>query len=156
VNTTISPAQSRRRIPLVAVIIVAAFFVGLFGASRLHTVLLTRAIPWEPSDGIGGPPFAATTDGVTYVEVDWPGCVAQRDYSWLTPDIAYLPWSVTITLRTSDTYSAQCGKPGSDGRQPAVGFYLSPLSFPVRLSEPLGGRPLFDGSTFPAAERYHP
>ena len=93
---------------------------------------------------------------VTYVEVDWPGCVKQRDHSWLTPDIAYLPWSVTITLRTSDSDTAQCGKAGLDGRLPPVGFYLSPLSFPVLLSEPLDGRPMFDGSTFPATERYRP
>ena len=155
-DATISPARKRRRIPFVAVIVVAAFFVGLFGASRLHTVLSTRTIRWEPSAGIGGPSFAATTGGVTYVEVDWPSCVAQRDYSWLTPDIAYLPWSVTITLRTSDTYTAQCGKAASDSRLPPVGSYLSPLSFRVLLSEPLNGRPLFDGSTFPATERYRP
>jgi hypothetical protein len=156
VDTSISPAPTRRRIPLVAVIIVAAFFVGLFGASRLQTVLSTRTIPWEVSAGIGGPPFAATTDSVAYVEVDWPSCVEQRDYSWLTPDVAYLPWSVTITLRTSDTYTAQCGEAGMGGRLPSVGAYLSPLSFPVQLTEPLGGRPLFDGSTFPATERYRP
>jgi hypothetical protein len=62
---------------------------------------------------------------------------------------------VTITLRTSAAHAndSKCSERGADGRLQAVGYYMSPVFFPVQLSEPLGGRPLFDGSSFPAAAR---
>ncbi|HEX5823030.1 MAG TPA: hypothetical protein VFY18_01100 [Candidatus Limnocylindrales bacterium] len=160
---TATPAARRpRTIPLVPiVIIVAAFFAGMFGASRLSTMLNSHTVSWGPSAGIGGPGFdraTAQTSTVVNVEVQWPSCVNTGDDSWLTPEVSYMPWSVTITLRTSAAYAAnpKCSKPGPDGKLPMVGFYLSALSFPVHLSEPLGNRPLLDGSTSPATERYRP
>jgi hypothetical protein len=151
----------RRRIPLLAVMFVAAFILGVVGAATLATRLSAHTIAWQPSGGIGGPRFDPATAEITtvvHVEVQWPSCVEPRDYSWLTPEVSSLPWSVTITLRTSAAYAAnpKCPKAGPDGLLEDVGYYLSALSFPVPLSEPLGGRPLFDGSTFPATERYRP
>lgn len=79
-----------------------------------------------------------------------------RDYAWLAPEVAYGPASVAITLRTNDAYTAMCPESTGSGELPVAGTYLSPLAFPVQLSEPLGGRALIDGSTFPGTERYRP
>jgi hypothetical protein len=132
----------------------------MLGASLLSSglsALSTEAVGWQLSGGIGGPKFDpafAQTTAVVYVEVDWPACVETRDYSWLRADTSYMPWSVTITLHTSDAFARnpKCHNASSNGL-PMVGHYLSALSFPVQLSEPLGGRSLFDGSQFPAAGR---
>lgn len=153
--------RNPRRIPIVPiVIIVAAFFVGMLGASSLSAALSSQVIPWGTSAGLSGArfdPAAVQTMTVVNVQVEWPGCIQPGDSSWMTPEVSYKPWSVTITLRTNDIYATKCTKPTADGRLPGLGgYYLSALSFPVQLSEPLGGRALFDGSTFPATERYRP
>jgi hypothetical protein len=156
-NTT-SAAHKPRRIPLVPILIAAAFVAGIVGASKISTALSSQTVAWGLSAGIGGPAFdPATAQAMTVVnvEVQWPACVNAGDSSWLTPEVSYMPWSVTITLRTSAAYAEKCSK-GADGQPAVIGYYLSDLSFPVRLSEPLGGRPLFDGSTVPATERYRP
>lgn len=161
-SSAITPTvRNPRRIPLVPIVIIAAaFFVGMFGASRLSALLNSQLIPWGPSAGLSGArfdPATVQTMTVVNVEVQWPGCIEPGDSSWMTPEVSYMPWSVTITLRTNDIYTTKCSKPTADGRLPSIGgYYLSALSFPVQLSEPLGGRPLFDGSTSPAAERYRP
>ena len=157
-TSTTSAAHKRRRIPVVPILIAAAFVAGIVGASKISTALASQTIAWEASAGIGGPAFdpaTAQTMTVVNVEVQWPGCVDLGDYSWLTPEVSYMPWSVTITLRTTDNYAAKCSK-GAAGQPAVIGYYPSDLSFPVQLSEPLGGRPLFDGSTVPATERYRP
>jgi hypothetical protein len=149
-----------RRILPIAVLLIGAFFVGIFAASRLSSVLSAasaQTIGWQLAVGIGGPrfdPANAQTTKVVNVEVQWPGCVETQDYSWLTPDVSYTPWSVTITLRTSDAYARnpKCHATGPNGLT-MVGYYLSALSYPVQLSEPLAGRALSDGSQFPAAAR---
>lgn len=146
-----------RPVRLVAVIVIA-FLGGLLGASTLAAALSSHTVAWHPAVGIGGPAIdraAAPATTVVNVEVEWPGCVSTDDHSWLTPDVSYMPWSVTITLRTSTAHEndPKCSDTRADGLLPIVGNYLSPLSFPVQLSEPLGGRPLFDGSVFPAAAR---
>jgi hypothetical protein len=141
------------------VMIVAAFFVGMLGASRLSTMLNSQVIPWSSSAGLSGArfdPASVQTMTVVNVQVQWPSCIQPGDSSWMTPEVSYMPWSVTITLRTNEVYIAKCAKSTGDGRLPSVGYYLSELSFPVPLSEPLGGRPLFDGSVTPAAERFRP
>ena len=99
---------------------------------------------------LGAPfrPDAAQDATVVRVSADWwPACPpwdqGAGDDSWLMPEISYLPWSVTITLRTSDAFasSGKCGQ----------GFYdFWGQGLEVHLSEPLGGRPLFDGSTSPS------
>ena len=153
-------ARSARRILPIAALLVGAFFVGIFAASRLSSALShasSATIRWELAVGIGGPKFDAAdarATTVVHAEVWWPACVELQDYSWLTPAVSYTPWSVTITLRTSDAF-ARNPKCHSASRTVLsdVGTYLSPLSFPIQLNEPLGGRDLFDGSQFPAAAR---
>jgi hypothetical protein len=151
--------RKSRRIPIVPIVIVAVLIVGVIGASRLSAVLSSQAVRWEPSSGIGGPAFdpaTVQTMSIVNVEVEWPTCIDTGDSSWLTPEVSYMPWSVTITLRTNEIYATNCTTPAAGGRPPSIGYYLSALPFPVQLNEPLGGRPLFDGSTFPATERYRP
>jgi hypothetical protein len=154
--------SARRTLPIAA-LLVGAFFVGIFAASLLSSALSaasSRATHWDLAVGIGGPKFDpadAQTTTVVHVEVWWPACVELQDYSWLTPAIASTPWSVTITLHTSDAFARNpnCHSAGQGALSP-VGTYLSPLSFPVQLNEPLGGRALFDGSQFPAAAHPYP
>ncbi len=90
---------------------------------------------------------------MVHVEVEWPACVQPGDETWLTPEVSYTPWSVTITLHTSQAYVRNPNCHVSGNGLPMVGYYLSALSFPVQLSEPLAGRQLSDGSQFPAAAR---
>jgi hypothetical protein len=104
-----------------------------------------RSVGWELGHGFGGPKFnpatAQTTTTIPIV-VDWPGCTSG---DWLAaPAIVYTPWSVTITMSTSDALAAK-DKP--------LGWCLSGKYVRVELSEPLGGRQLFDGSWFPAHPR---
>jgi hypothetical protein len=104
-----------------------------------------RSVGWELGHGFGGPKFdpatAQTTTTIPIV-VDWPGC---ESGDWLaTPAIVYTPWSVTITMSISDAFAAK-GEP--------LGWCLSGKYVRVQLSEPLGGRQLFDGSWFPAHAR---
>ena len=152
--------RSARRTLSIAALLVGAFFVGIFAASRLSSALSAASsggIGWELAVGMGRPKFGpadAQTTTVVPVQVWWPACVELQDYSWLTPAVSYTRWSVTITLHTSDAYANNPKCPGAGrGVRPNVGFYLSPLYFPVQLNEPLGGRALFDGSKFPAAAR---
>ena len=104
-----------------------------------------RSVGWELSEGFGGPTFdpaTAQTTTVIPVVVDWPDC--ERG-DWLAPPaIVYTPWAVTITMSTSDAYAARGGQ---------VGWCLSGQHVQVQLSEPLGGRQLFDGSRFPPHHR---
>ena len=151
--------RSARRILPIAALLVGAFFLGIFAASRLSSALSAASwagTPWKLAVGIGGAKFDpadAQTTTVVPVEVGWPGCVDLQDDSWLIPAVSYTRWSVTITLHTSDAYANNPKCPGAGRGMLPVGFYLSPLYFPVHLNEPLGGRALFDGSQFPAAAR---
>jgi hypothetical protein len=158
-TTNARPRARTFRVLPIAVLLVVAFLVGLFGASQISSALSAQhTVAWGLAVGIGGPKYdraAAQDTRVVNVEVQWPACVPTQDDSWLRSDVSYTPWSVTITLHTSDAYAnnPKCSKPRADGLLPVVGYYLSALSFPVQLSEPLAGRDLFDGSAFPAAAR---
>jgi hypothetical protein len=103
-----------------------------------------RSVGWELSHGFGGPAFApATAQTTTAVPmvVDWPNCMGG---DWLAPPaIVYTPWSVTITMSARDVKFPK-------GQ---IGWCLSGQHVEVRLSEPLGGRQLFDGSRFPPHPR---
>jgi hypothetical protein len=104
-----------------------------------------RSVGWELGHGFGGrkfdPATAQTTTTIPIV-VDWPGC---ESGDWLAPPaIVYTPWSVTITMSTSDAFAA---------KNEPLGWCLSGKYVRVQLSEPLGGRQLFDGSWFPAHAR---
>ena len=113
-----------------------------------------RFVGWKLDYGYGGPAFdpaTAQTTTVIPVEVEWAPCVQGGLSSWLaTPVVTYTPVSVTIQLRMTDTAAATCAD------RPVVGTYLSGVFLQVHLSEPLGGRALFDGSSSPAAARPFP
>lgn len=148
VNATDQPLARRpRRRLLLPIVVAAAVFLGLFGAGHAYTVLATKTVPFEMEDqaiyqaAYGMP-------NTVWVAVWWPDCVKLNDYGWLTPDVADLPWSVTVTLRMNDHYAAEC-------KSGIIGIYLSQIGFPVQLSEPVGNRPFLDGSTFPAAKPSH-
>jgi hypothetical protein len=120
----------------------------------------SRLLSWQLSSAFGPRLDSATAQTTTAVqiEVDHPGCTpSSGDPSWLAaPLVTYTPWSVTITMRMTDTFDATCFvRTDSSGRLPLVGSYLMGLIYPVQLSEPLGGRALYDGSSFlPAARPY--
>lgn len=109
-------------------------------------------------------PASAQTATVVTVKAGIPTCIywnmgrPRNDTSWLAPPtVAYTPSAVTITLRLSDAFDEIDGCSGTvSGRRP-VGYILDIYAaVRVQLREPLGGRALFDGSTFPPAARpYH-
>ncbi len=156
-----TPRIRRPRVLLAGVVLLAAATV--FGG-WLFLAPKGTPIGWQLANphSVGGPRGWDTLDEaeaatVVYLRTDWwPACHPYdemigkvADGSWLTPDITYTPWSVTITMRINDAYyrNPGCGS----------GFYdYWGLPVAVQLSEPLGGRALFDGSAFPPAARpYH-
>jgi hypothetical protein len=144
----------RRFAPVGLVVIGVLMLVGL-GAW-----LLLRPPTYPPSRMVGwqlwyGPdPAAADTTNVISLEVSRSGC-APADLSWLDPPVVtYTSSSVTIALHTTDAFGdwSHC-VPAESGRVPIVGTYLSGVYLAVQLSEPLGGRALFDGVTTPPIAR---
>ena len=109
------------------------------------TVPPGQLVGWELGSGFGGTKFdpaTAQTTTVIPMVVDHPGWANERD--WLgEPAIAYTPWSVTITMHARD----------ANHDSSFVGWYLSGMYTQVQLSEPLGGRQLFDGSKSPPHPR---
>jgi hypothetical protein len=104
-----------------------------------------QLVGWELGQGYGGPRFdPATAQSTTMIPmvVDHPACAGA---DWLgQPAIAYTPWSVTITMSAREPLrNATC----------SGGWYLSGMYVQVLLSEPLGGRQLFDGSKSPPHPR---
>jgi hypothetical protein len=137
-----------RRIASVGAVVVA-FVIGFGLAAWLLPPLSipsSRSVGWVLGDGFGGPgfePASAQTTTVIAMIVDTPSCTQDRD--WLaTPAVTYTPWAVTITMHTSASFGdvTKCG-----------GWMLSGTYVQVQLSEPLGGRALFDGSRFPPHAR---
>ena len=89
---------------------------------------------------------------VTYFP--WPGGRPAPDDSWLgTPRITYTSVAVVITIPMIDP--SLCGSSTAKER-PTCGWSLSPryVQTPIHLSEPLGDRGLFDGSTDPPTQRW--
>jgi hypothetical protein len=107
-----------------------------------------RLVGWELGRCCGGGPLfgsaTAQTTTVVPMMVDHPACHG-NDSDWLgEPAIAYTPWSVTITMHTRD---------GFGNANSCYGMYLSGMPTRVQLSEPLGGRQLYDGSKSPPHPR---
>ena len=104
-----------------------------------------QLVGWELGQDYGGLQFdPATAQSTTVIPmvVDHPAWANERD--WLgEPAIAYTPWSVTITMHARD----------ADADTSIVGWYLSGMNTLVQLSEPLGGRQLYDGSKSPPHPR---
>ena len=121
-------------------------------SSRLLSWQLNRMVP-----GSGFDQATAQTTTVVQIEVEHPYCAPIDVGPWLAdPIVSYTPWSVTITMHMNDTPdAADCSSQQAphDGPLPIVGGYLTGLFYKVELSEPLGGRMLFDGSSFPPAAR---
>jgi hypothetical protein len=99
----------------------------------------------------------AQTTTVFMIEVEHPGCTPTDSRPWLAdPIISYTPRAVTITMHMNDTPDvAKCftQETTHEGSLPIVGSYLMGILVTVHLSEPLGGRTLFDGSMSPPVER---
>ena len=157
-HTTAPESRTRlRRFVSIGLVLVG---VVMLAAVAAWLLLLSSSVPparflgwkfvYNDGGGVAFGPATAQTTTVIPVEVDDPACVP-GGISWLaTPVVTYTPVSVTIQLRMTDTAAAAC----ADNH--FVGFYLSGIYLPVHLSEPLGGRALFDGSSSPAAARPYP
>jgi hypothetical protein len=130
-----------------------ALLVGALAARLFFPALSipsNRLTGWQMHGFLGqgfDPTTAQTTTVVRVAVAQWPVEFAQGDSSWLArPEVTYTPWSVTITLYTSDAFTGQKVRGWFD-----TGGWVD-----VLLKEPLGGRALFDGSTFPPAARPYP
>lgn len=139
----------RTRIAGTVVIVVALgawlFIPGLLVPSP--PVRPDQLVGWELGHDYGGlqfDPATAQTTTVIPMVVDHPACDGNSP-DWLgEPAIIYTPWSVTITMYSRYPFrNASC----------AGGWYLSGMNAQVVLSEPLGGRQLFDGSKSPPHPR---
>jgi hypothetical protein len=158
-----APRSRLRRIESVGLVVVGVVMLVAVAAWLLFP---SPSLPWTRIGwrlhAFGGPAFdpamaQTTTEVKVYVASSPEGYIGD-DVSWLaTPAITYTPWGVIVTLHTSD--SVPCG--GKESRPlPGGGsvscWYDVGEWVPVHLSEPLGGRALFDGSAFPPAARPYP
>jgi hypothetical protein len=148
-----APSASRRLMSRALVIVGVVLLVGALGAWLLFPALSipsNRLMGWQLHGFIGhgfDPTTAQTTTLVRVAVAQWPAEFAQDDSSWLArPEVTYTPWSVTITLYTSDAFT----------REKTQGWYDTGGWVNVPLKEPLGSRALFDGSTFPPSARPYP
>jgi hypothetical protein len=132
-------------------IVVAALIVGALAVRLLVAPFPSdRLVGWSLT-GYGRPDFDSTTAQTTTVIPvfvgQWP--TAPEDATWLgRPAITYTPWAVFITMRTSDRFNSTRGT--------TRGWYDTGGWVDVRLSEPLGGRALFDGSGLILVPRLYP
>lgn len=154
--TVPAPRTGSRRLIILGLVL-ALVVAGALVARPFAPALLYPArqlIGWQLGDGAGGPrfdPANAQTTTIVDVSIWWPGGAPEPpDTSWLEPLITYAPWAVMITLHSR--ISGVC----ATSTLPCVGSYLNTISIPIQLSEPLGGRALFDGSTFPPSARPYP
>jgi hypothetical protein len=159
-GTASAPRTRLRRFAPVGLVVVGVVMLVALAAWLLAPSHSSPTVGWSLASATGGPAFRPdTAQEATIVLVTtswWPGCSpwgdlgkSKSDSSWLTPDITYTPWAVTITLHESESYVAARCHPFS--------FYdYWGLPVEVHLSGPLGGRALFDGSKFPPAARPYP
>lgn len=155
-----APRTRLRHFARVGIMVVG---VVMLVAVAAWLLLPSPSLPWErigwQLDGFPGPAFDPTTAQTTTVIpvyiASWPAEYAADDDSWLaTPAITYTPWGVIITLHASDSFgcAGKMARPLSGGASISC-WYDTGGWVPVHLSEPLGGRALFDGSTLPPAAR---
>lgn len=171
-----SPRSRIRPFAIVGAMVVAGVVVGALAARLLQPSPSPSSSPpadavwWRltggpesvVADGEAGAPRLDETSVQTTTEIPivtyypWPGGLAAPDDSWLgTPTITYTPSAVIITMHVSVSFT--CGPPMATTKR-ACGWSLEPryVQKPVHLSEPLGGRALFDGSTNPPQQRWFP
>jgi hypothetical protein len=153
--TAPAPRTRSRRLAILGIVVVVIVAGGLVVRPFFPALVYPsrQLIAWE----LGGPsvtrsrPANAQTTTVVAVSIWYPGAAPDPpDTSWLEPIITYTPWSVMITLHS------RLSGPCDTTALPCVGKYLTTFSVPIQLSEPLGGRALFDGSQFPPAARPYP
>ena len=148
-----APLTRRRPIASVGLVVAGVVMLVVVAAWLLFPSLSipsSRLMGWQ-LHGFNGtgfdPTTAQTTDIIRVAVAVWPSEYAPEDSSWLAPPaVTYTPWSVIITLHTSDSYAALIARQ-------AFGLYDTGGWVDVPLSEPLGGRTLFDGATFPPTAR---
>ena len=110
------------------------------------------ALPWSLR-GIGGANSSAAAmdvadPNVVRVHIEqWPVEFDNGDDSWLTKSVDEGGDTVTVTLRVSDNYRQR-----TEG-QATIGWFDTGGWVTIELSQPLGDRALFDGSTSPATRR---
>jgi hypothetical protein len=142
-------------IAFLAVVMVISLAVALVAPGPL--IPSSRLLSWQLNSGHpGAGSDPATAQGtVVAIEVEHPSCAPIDVGPWLAdPIISYTPWSVTITMHMNDTAdTANCSSQQGPLPLPIVGSYLTGIFVPVQLREPLGGRALFDGSSFPPQAR---
>ena len=138
---------------VLAIVLVVSLAVPLVAPGLL--IPSSRLLNWKLTSGTSGSRVQTTT--VVGIEVEHPGCTPTSGGSWLAdPIVTYTPWSVTITMHMNDNPEfAKCSSQQTphEGSLPLVGGYLMGVLVTVHLTEPLGGRALLDGSSFPPAER---
>jgi hypothetical protein len=141
-------------IGFLSVLLVVALAVRLMAPADV--IRPSRLLNWKLNPGLYGrpDPAAARSATVVTIEVEHPGCTSMDFRDWVAdPIITYTPWSVTITMHMTDATNCSSQQTPHEGGLPLVGGYLTGVFYPVHLSEPLGGRMLFDGSSFPPAAR---
>ena len=113
------------------------------------TRLLVAPLPSDGSLGwrsaFGVPGAGLEAGNVVSIEVERPACARTARPGWRRTIVTYTPLAVFITIRMADTFDASGCSVAKDGRLPTVGSYLTGTYVPVHLSQPLGGRVLFDG-----------
>jgi hypothetical protein len=142
------PRRSKRTglVVVAIVLLVAAFAIGPLSPFRSSDRHGAGMVGWSLASDGGGSAFrpdAAQDATVVLVRAAWwPACGPWDggNDSWLTPEVSYLPWSVTITLHRSDAFAS------AKSCTAFYDYWGKPVE--VHLSEPLGARWLFDGSTF--------
>jgi hypothetical protein len=152
-TTPVPVSATHRLLPRALVIAGVALLVVALGAWLFFPALsipTNRLTGWQMHGFLGqgfDPTTAKTTTVVRVAIPQWPVEFGQGDSSWLArPEVTYTPWSVTITLYTSDAFTGQ----------KVHGWFDTGSWVDVHLKEPLRGRALFDGSTFPPAARPYP
>jgi hypothetical protein len=154
--TAEQPARAERaggrRLVILGIVLAIIACGGLLAQRSFPAFIYpsSHLISWELERSVG---TSRTADAasVVWVSIVWPpGAPTPPDASWLEPLITYTPLAVMITLHSSIAV-------GCDSTAlPCVGTYLSTIAVPIRLSEPLAGRALLDGSTVPPAVRGSP
>jgi hypothetical protein len=145
-----------RRVATVAIGLLASLLVISLAVPVIAPGLQfpsSRLLNWRLNGFGSRDSAAAQTTTVVTIEVERPYC---DPFEVADPTVSYTPWAVIITMHMTDTASAagcHSQQTPHEGSLPLVGGYLTGIFVPVHLSEPLGGRTLLDGSSFPPADR---
>jgi hypothetical protein len=138
-----APRPGPGRIARVAIVVVAVAVLLVVARLLVAPLPSERSLAWRSAFGF--PAAGPVAGNVVSIEVERPAC-APDGTSWLaTPVVTSTPLAVFITIRMADTFDASGCTFAKDGRLPTVGSYLTGTYVPVTLSQPLGGRVLFDG-----------